>query len=62
MITERIEACLMFDEKVGQRFGAPFKESELTTSFDVSVTMTDDEVYDNNETIPDLLPEIDELG
>jgi hypothetical protein len=43
----------LFDEKVGQRLDKPFKESKLTTSFDVSVTTPDYEVYDKNNTTPD---------
>jgi hypothetical protein len=34
---------------------------ELTTNFDVSVTMPDYEVYDGNKTTPDLLPEVKKL-
>jgi hypothetical protein len=51
----------LFDEKVGQQLGELFKELELTTSFDVSVITPDYEVYDNNKTKTDLLPEIDKL-
>jgi hypothetical protein len=51
----------LFDEKFGHRLGKLFKESELTTNFNVSVTMPYYEVYDNNEATPDLLPEIDKL-
>ena len=51
-----------FDEKVGQRLGEPFKEPELESSFDVSVTTPEYEVYDDDEeTKPDALPEIDKL-
>jgi Reverse transcriptase (RNA-dependent DNA polymerase) len=51
-----------FDEKVGQRLGEPFKEPELESSFDVSVTTPEYEVYDDDEeTKPNALPEIDKL-
>jgi hypothetical protein len=50
-----------FDETVGNRCGVPFKQPELGPSFGVSVTTPDYEVYDNDETEPIVLPEIDDI-
>jgi preprotein translocase subunit Sss1 len=50
-----------FDETVGNRCGVPFKEPELGPSLGVSVTTPDYEVYDDGETEPMSLPEIDDI-
>jgi hypothetical protein len=58
MRTERRET---FNEAVGKQLGEPFKESELSSSFDISVMTPDYEVYYNDETLIELVPEVDDI-
>jgi transposase InsO family protein len=51
----------LFDEAVGHRLGEPFKESDLVTSFDVSVVTPDYEVYNDDDTTLEPVPEVDDI-
>jgi hypothetical protein len=51
-----------FDEAVSHRLGEQFKEeSELTTSFGISVITPEYEVYDDDENKQEAVPDIDEI-
>lgn len=51
-----------FDEAVSRRLGETFKkESELATSFGISVITPEYEMYDNDENKQEAVPDIDEI-
>ena len=51
----------LFDETVSRRLGDPLKEPELSSSFDVSAITPKYEVYEDDETSLEVVPEVDDI-
>ena len=50
-----------FDEAVASRLGEPFKESELSSCFDVSAITPDYEIYEDADETKEAVPEVDDI-